>query len=59
MDESRIMSSAKCAEIILRATESRRRLVLTSPRGHLLRWLKLLAPGVVDRMAARAIRRRR
>lgn len=59
MDESRIMSSAKCAEIILRATASRRRLVLTSPRGHLLRWLKLLAPGVVDRMAARAIRRRR
>ena len=59
MDESRIMSSEECARLILRATESRRRLAITSGRGHLLGWLKLVAPGLVDRLAARAIRERR
>lgn len=59
MDESRIMSSEECARLILRATASRRRLAVTSARGHLLGWLKLVAPGLVDRLAARAIRERR
>jgi NAD(P)-dependent dehydrogenase (short-subunit alcohol dehydrogenase family) len=56
MDESRIMSSEECARLILRATEYRRRLAVTSVRGHLLGWLKLIAPGLVDRFAERAIR---
>jgi short-subunit dehydrogenase len=58
MDESRIMTADECAAIILRGTEDRRRLVITSARGRLLRWLKLVAPGFVDRLAARAIRER-
>jgi hypothetical protein len=37
----------------------RRRLAITSARGHLLGWLKLIAPGLVDRLAARAMRERR
>lgn len=57
--ESSIMSADECARIILRAAARRERLALTSARGHLLRWLRLLAPGLVDRMAARAIRERR
>jgi short-subunit dehydrogenase len=58
MKEAKIMTAEECAAIILRATLQRRRLVLTSFRSRALRWLKLLAPGLVDRLAARAIRRR-
>jgi short-subunit dehydrogenase len=58
MVESRIMSAEDCARIIVEAALARRRLVITSARGRAMRWLKLLAPGLVDRLAARAIRRR-
>ncbi len=58
MKEAKIMTAEECAAIILRATLQRRRLVFTSLRSRALRWLKLLAPGLVDRLAARAIRRR-
>jgi NAD(P)-dependent dehydrogenase (short-subunit alcohol dehydrogenase family) len=59
MDEPRIMTADDCALIILRATEKRQRLVFTSSRGRLLRWLQLIAPGFVDRLAERTIRQRR
>jgi len=58
MQEASIMSADECASIILRAALQRRRLVITSLRGRAMRWLKLLAPALVDRLAARAIRRR-
>lgn len=54
-----IMTADECAAIVLDAAARRRRLALTSRRSHLLRWLSLLAPGVPDRLAARAIRNRR
>ncbi len=59
LENATIMSADECAGIIIEAARARRRLVLTSGRGHLMRWLKLLAPGLVDRLAARAIRRKR
>ncbi len=58
MMRSRIMTAEVCAARIVRAIERRERLVLMSARGRLGRWLKLLAPGLVDRIAARAIRQR-
>jgi short-subunit dehydrogenase len=58
MQQSKIMSAAECATRIVRAIEKRERLVLMSARGKLGRWLKLLAPSVIDRIAARAIRQR-
>ncbi len=58
MKEAKIMTADECADIILRAALQRRRLVITSVRGRAMRWLKLLAPGLVDHLAARAIRRR-
>lgn len=58
MQEAKIMTADECAAIILNATLRRRRLVITSLRGSAMRWLKLLAPGMVDRLAARAIRQR-
>ena len=58
MVETKIMSADVCARIIVEAALRRRRLVITSLRGRAMRWLKLIAPGLVDRLAARAIRRR-
>jgi short-subunit dehydrogenase len=50
-----IMSAEECAARIVRAMEGRRRMVVTSARGSLARWLRLIAPGLLDRMAAKAI----
>jgi short-subunit dehydrogenase len=58
MIEKKIMTAEACARIIVEAALKRRRLVITSLRGRAMRWLKLIAPGLVDRLAARAIRRR-
>jgi short-subunit dehydrogenase len=58
MVRSKIMTAEECARLIVRAMEKRQRLLLMSPRGKWGRWLKLLAPSVIDRMAARAIRQR-
>lgn len=51
----RVMTAEECARLIVRAMARRERLLITSARGRLARWLKLLAPGLVDRIAARAI----
>jgi short-subunit dehydrogenase len=58
MVKAKIMTAEACARRIARAIERRERQVLMSTRGKLGRWLKLLAPAVIDRMAARAIRQR-
>lgn len=58
MQTSRIMTAAACATCIVRAIEQRKRLAVLSARGRLGRWLKLIAPGLIDRIAANAIRRR-
>jgi short-subunit dehydrogenase len=59
MQESRIMTSQECARLIRGAMEKRQRLLITSGRGKLGRVLKLLAPSMIDRIAAKAIRERR
>ena len=59
MQQERIMSAEQCARLIVPAIERRRRLLIMSRRGRLGRWLKLLAPTLVDRVAAAAIRDRR
>ena len=59
MQESRIMTAEACATELRRAMERRERLRITSLRG---RWglrLKPFVPGLLDRIAARAIRERR
>ena len=59
MQESRIMSAQQCAQLIVRAMRRRQRLLITSKRGRLGRWARLLVPAAVDRVVARAIRERR
>lgn len=58
MQTSRIMTAEECAARIVKAIERRKRLVILSARGRVGRWLKLLAPRLIDRIAANAIRRR-
>jgi short-subunit dehydrogenase len=58
MVKSKIMTAEECARRIARAIDRRERQVLMSTRGKLGRWLKLLAPSVIDRIAAKAIRQR-
>lgn len=58
MKQAKIMTAAECALHIVRGIEKRQRLVLMTARGKLGRWLKLVAPSVIDRIAAKAIRQR-
>lgn len=55
LQESKIMTAEKCASLILGAMERRDRMLITSFRGKIGRWMKLIAPSVVDKMAAKAI----
>lgn len=60
--DRRIMSAEECARLTVRAMTRRQRLAILSLRGRFGRWLRLLAPSVIDGMARRAIaaaRRRR
>jgi short-subunit dehydrogenase len=55
--EAEIMSAEECARLTVRAMERRQRLLVMSLNGKLGRWAKLVAPGLVDRMAADVVRR--
>ena len=55
MRESKIMSADRCADLILEATQARKRLSITSWRGKIGRVLRLVAPRLIDRIAAKAI----
>jgi short-subunit dehydrogenase len=59
MDEDRIMTAERCAELISKAMARRQRLLVTSVRGRFGRWARLVVPGLVDTLAARAIREHR
>lgn len=59
IQESKVMTSAECAALIVPAMEKRERLLLTSSRGRLGRWLKLLAPQFMDNLAVKAIREKK
>jgi len=50
-----MMSVEECARITVAAIEARKREVVMTARGKMGVWLKLIAPGVVDRMAKRVI----
>lgn len=59
MQESRIMTTEDCAHMIVKAMDGRKRLVIGSLRGRVGRWARLVVPGLVDRIAMKAIRERR
>jgi NAD(P)-dependent dehydrogenase (short-subunit alcohol dehydrogenase family) len=55
VQEEKVMKASTCAQIILKAAAKRRREEVMTLRGKLGQWLKLIAPALVDRIAARAI----
>lgn len=57
--EEKVMTAAECARLILDGAARRKRELILSGRGKLGMWMKLLAPSLVDRIAARAIDRGR
>jgi short-subunit dehydrogenase len=56
MQEAKIMTAEECAARIVRAMERRQRLAVLSLRGRLGRFARLVSPGLIDRIAARAVR---
>lgn len=56
MQESKIMTAEECAALTVRAMERRQRLAVLSARGRWGRIVRLFAPGLIDRIAARAVR---
>jgi NAD(P)-dependent dehydrogenase (short-subunit alcohol dehydrogenase family) len=59
VQEDKVMTVETCARLILRATERRKRELVMTFRGRAGLWLKLVSPGLVDRIANRAIRQGR
>lgn len=55
VQENKVMTAAQCAARIVKAMENRQRLAILSARGKLSRWVKLIAPGIIDRGARKAI----
>jgi len=53
--EAEVMTVETCARLTLAAMAGRRRELVMTGRGRFGMWLKLLAPGLVDRIARRAI----
>jgi len=53
--EGKVMTAQECAMLIVDAMEKRKRLVIGSMRGKLGRWVKLIAPKVIDNIAKKAI----
>lgn len=55
VQEQRVMDVDTCARLIAKAIERRKRQEIMTLRGKLGRWLQLIAPALVDRIAERAI----
>ncbi len=57
LDERGAMPVQECARLILDGTLNRERDIVMTAKGKLGRWLKLLAPAMVDRMALKALKK--
>ena len=56
LKEEGAMTVQTCARLILQAAERRERELVMTAKGRLGRWLKLLAPGLVEKMALAAFK---
>ena len=56
MQEEKIMTAKQCAARIVTAMKNRSRLEILSIRGKAGRWVKMIAPGLIDRVAQKAIK---
>jgi short-subunit dehydrogenase len=53
--EDEVMSAERCAKLIIQAAATRKRELVMTWRGKVGLWVKLIAPGAVDRVAKKAI----
>ena len=53
--EDEVMSAERCAKLIIQAAATRKRELIMTWRGKVGLWVKLIAPGAVDRMVKKAI----
>jgi short-subunit dehydrogenase len=56
LKEDKAMSVEECAQLILNGMQARRREVVMSAKGKIGRFLKLIAPGLVEKMAMAALK---
>jgi short-subunit dehydrogenase len=56
MQEAKIMTAEECARLMVAAMERRQRVLITSFRGRAGRFVRLFAPGFIDRIASKAVR---
>lgn len=56
LKEDKAMPVEQCAALIIAGMEARRREVVMSAKGKLGRWIKLIAPGLVEKMALAALK---
>jgi short-subunit dehydrogenase len=56
LKEDKAMSVEECAALIIDGMQLRQREVVMSAKGKLGRWLKLIAPGLVEKMALAALK---
>lgn len=59
LKEDKIMTAEKCAALIARAMENRDRLLITDSRARVGRWLRIVAPRLVDNIAKKAIQEKK
>jgi len=59
VQEDAVMTADECARLTLRAAARRQRELVMTARGKVGQWLRLVAPSLTDRIAARAIARGR
>ncbi len=57
LQESKIMTAEECAALMVTAMERRQRLLITSLRGRVGRFVRLVAPRLIDAVARRAVER--
>ena len=56
LDESGAMSVQTCAGLLIAGMDRRERDTIMTAKGKLARWLRLLAPGLLDRIALKAVK---
>jgi short-subunit dehydrogenase len=59
LQEGKIMTAEKCAALIVKAMENRDRLLLTSRRAKVGRWIRMVSPRLVDNIAKKAMREKK
>jgi short-subunit dehydrogenase len=53
--EHEVMSAERCAKLIIQSAAARKRELIMTWRGKVGLWVKLIAPGLVDSIAKKAI----